>query len=129
MKTTIFQSVFCILVFATTVLSSCQKEDIINADYEISVNEQFQLDFVSNPSTGYDWKWTNEPTVSIVETVSNNLILNPNPNPFFAGGVPGKVNWIFKGVKSGLDTIKFELCQPWNPNSSLEYKKFVVKVR
>ena len=26
MKTTIFQSVFCILVFATTVLSSCQKE-------------------------------------------------------------------------------------------------------
>ncbi len=29
MKTTIFQSVFCILVTATTVLSSCQKEDTI----------------------------------------------------------------------------------------------------
>jgi hypothetical protein len=29
MKTTIFQSVFCILVIATTVLSSCKKEDQI----------------------------------------------------------------------------------------------------
>ena len=63
MKTTIFQFVFCILVTATTVLSSCKKEDIINADYEISVNEQIQFDFVSNPSIGYDWKWTNEPSV------------------------------------------------------------------
>ena len=61
MKTTIFQSIFNFLVFTTTAICPCKKEDIINADYEISINEQFQVDFVSNPTTGYAWKWTNEP--------------------------------------------------------------------
>ena len=45
----------------TTAFVLVKKEDINNADYEISINEQFQVDFVSNSSTGYAWKWTNEP--------------------------------------------------------------------
>ena len=97
----------------------------MKTDYEIAVNESFQLELDSNPTTGYRWEWTNKESVSIVGTLDNKYV---SGSPASAGS-GGKEIWKFKGLKSGLDTIKLEYCRSWEPNSSVDKKTITIKVK
>lgn len=95
------------------------------ADYEVSVNEQFHIDLVSNPTTGYSWAWVNKQTIDIVDTIDRSFMVD---TPVLVGS-GGKEIWKFKGVKSGVDSIKMEYCRPWDSNSTIDSKIIVVKVK
>ena len=119
---------FLITIFA---FISCSEKEVINnpdfikSEYEISVNQSFQINLVSNPTTGYSWKWTNKQFVTVVDTFNNYYI----PNKPILDGSGGKEVWNFKGIKTGADTIKLEYNRSWDPNSTIEIKKILVIVK
>jgi len=97
----------------------------MKTDYEIAVNDSFQLELDSNPTTGYRWEWTNKESVSIVGTLDNKYV---SGSPASAGS-GGKEIWKFKGLMSGIDTIILEYCRSWEPNSTVDKKTITIKVK
>jgi len=97
----------------------------MKSDYEIELNENFQLELDSNPTTGFAWKWTNKQSVTIVDSVGREYI----PNTPVLTGSGGKEIWKFKGIKTGIDTIKLEYCRSWEAASTVTSKTITVKVK
>ena len=95
--------------------------------YEIAVNEEFQIDLASNPTTGYTWQLANKQTLDIVESISQEYI--SDANLFRKSGVGGKEVWKFKGVKSGVDSIIMKYCRPWEADATMDSTVIKVKVR
>ena len=50
----------------------------INVDYDILINEEFEVDFDSNPTTGYSWRWANSQAVEIVDSVGHSYVATPS---------------------------------------------------
>jgi len=120
-----FKKTFSILASAVLILASgCRKNDVINSDYEISVNETFQVELVSNPTTGYTWKWANEQFTNIVDTINWTYV--PDAPELIGSG--GKEVWEFRGIQTGIDTIKLEYCQSWDASSTIESIHLVINV-
>ena len=120
-----FKKTFSILALAILMLTSgCRKNDVTNADYEISIDETFQVELVSNPTTGYTWKWANEQFTSIVDTINWTYV--PDAPELIGSG--GKEVWEFRGIQTGIDTIKLEYCQSWDSSSTIESIHLVIKV-
>lgn len=120
-----FKKNFSILALTVLILASgCRKNDLINADYEISVDETFQVELVSNPTTGYTWKWANEQFTNIVDTINWTYV--PDAPELIGGG--GKEVWEFRGIQTGIDTIKLEYCQSWDASSTIESIHLIIKV-
>lgn len=113
-----------LLKFEQLVRDKIEPESII-VDYEISINGEFQIELISNPTTGYSWAWVNKQTVDIVDTVDWSYIAD---TPVIAGS-GGKEIWIFKGIESGVDSIKMEYCRFWDSNSTIDSKIVIVKVK
>ena len=111
------------------MLSTCSENNKTvgdtKTDYTIAVNENFQIELDSNPTTGYNWNWVNKKSVSIIDTFDYKYI----PNTPVLMGSGGKAIWKFKGIKSGTDTIKLEYCRSWEPNSTVAKKTITVKVK
>ena len=97
----------------------------MKTDFEISVNESFQVELDANPTTGFAWKWTNKDSVSIVDSTGTEYI----PDTPALTGSGGKEIWKFTGLKSGTETIKMEYCRPWDTTSTANTKNVTVKVR
>ena len=115
------------LILASTLLiftSGCKKNNRSNVDYEISVDEIFEVELVSNPTTGYSWKWTNRPFISIVDTIDWNYI-SATPELIGSGGMEV---WEFRGIQAGIDTIKLEYRQSWDSSSTIESKHLLIQV-
>tara|TARA_Y100000991_G_scaffold34742_1_gene22996 strand:- start:3359 stop:3721 length:363 start_codon:yes stop_codon:yes gene_type:complete len=106
------------------LLSGCRKNDLINADYEISVDETFQVELVSNPTTGYTWKWANGEFTTIVDSINWTYVADA-PDLIGSGG---KEIWEFRGVQTGIDTVKFEYSQSWDAGSTIDSIYLVIKV-
>jgi len=97
----------------------------MDSDYEIKVNESFQVEFDSNPTTGFSWKWTNKQNVSIVESKGSEYVPSVPVRP----GSGGKEIWKFKGRQSGSDTLKFQYVRSWDETSGNSTKIITVKVK
>lgn len=114
----------------STMMISCQesddnKFDYPNPDYEISVDESFQLNLAS-PSTdgGYRWVWNNNQS-SIIDSINFSYAID-NPDVVGSGGTE---TWVFKGIKSGIEKIEFEYKRPFEMNSTIQTKEIVVKIK
>jgi len=97
----------------------------MDSDYEIKVNESFQVEFESNPTTGFTWKWENEQNVSIVESKGSEYF----PQVPVLPGSGGKEIWKFKGRQSGSDTLKFQYGRTWDDTSDVTSKNITVTVK
>jgi len=97
----------------------------MKTEYEIAVNESFQIELDANPTTGYAWKWTNQQSVTIVDTFDFEFI--PGTPGSIGGG--GKERWNFRGLSSGTVSIKMEYCKSWDPKSTIELKEIIVRVK
>ncbi len=106
------------------IISQLRTEFNSVSNYVIFINDTFQLELPSNPSTGYSWVWINKQPGSIVDT-SNNSFLPDNPIWIGSGG---NEIWKFKGEKAGIDTVKLEYCRSWEANSTIETKIIIVNV-
>ena len=111
----------------TISLLACNSQKDIKTDYEIKANETFEIELKSNPTTGYSWKWVKNDSPSILDSVSATYLQDKAE----AGmtGVGGKEIWKFKGVKSGIDSLKFEYSRPWEKDAAAEKKKVIVKIK
>lgn len=85
----------------------------------LSVNKDLAwvvLDY--NASTGYTWSYV--PDNSGLVELEEQLTLHPSTK---AAGVPGKKAWIFKAVRKGSGTLRFDHYAPGKkePESSVLY--------
>ncbi|MCX8011448.1 MAG: protease inhibitor I42 family protein [Ignavibacteria bacterium] len=117
-----------IVVLTFFLLLACRSQKLSDEqniyDYEIKLGKSFTIELISNPTTGYSWKWVNKKFDTIVDTFDYEYVPN---NPQLIGG-GGKEVWNFRGSKLGVDTIMFEYNRSWEPESTVEIKKFVVRV-
>ncbi|MBN2572339.1 MAG: protease inhibitor I42 family protein [Ignavibacteriales bacterium] len=101
------------------------KSNLLNEGFEIEVNQTFQVELISNVTTGYSWTWTNKDSVSILDTVGYEYVLD---KPILMGS-GGKEIWTFKGFQKGETKILFEYRRPWESNSTIDKKEIFVKVK
>lgn len=110
--------------------SSCDSSDSaiegneIKADIEVALDSNFVIEFDENPSTGYSWFWEKAQSNHLVDTIYKEYIANQPVLP----GSSGKRIWKFNAKSKGLDTIHFIFKRGDVYDSTVHYKKFVVKV-
>ena len=107
-------------LFLILNISSCEKDN----QPEI-VNSIFRIDFVSNPSTGYTWKWTNKKEITIVDLIDFTF----TPKYPDRCGSPGIETWKFKGKKKGTESLEFKRNRSWDPNSTVDQKTVIITVK
>ena len=110
----------------TLILFSCNTQKTAKTDYELNKNETFDVRLKSNPTTGYSWKWTKNNASKKVDSLSFTYIQDKSEPQMT--GVGGNEIWKFKGIETGVDTLTFEYCRSWEPNSTVETKKISVKI-
>ncbi len=108
-------------------LFSCSSQKEINSDFEINKDETFEISLKANPSTGYSWKLKKDGAAKLVDSVS--AVYTQDKAAEGKTGVGGNEVWKFKGKTAGVETLTLEYCRSWEPNSTIETKKFVVKVK
>jgi inhibitor of cysteine peptidase len=118
-----------LLLLASMLSSTCDKstENVapnLKATYTVGVHEDFTIVMKSNPTTGYSWRWVNSGTVAVVDSIGESYV----PDKPMLDGSGGKEVWKFRGVKTGRDTLIFEYCRPWDPQSTADTNIVVVKV-
>ncbi len=74
-------------------------------DFEIFVNESFEIAIPANHSTPYRWAWLNESDVRIVEKTDYKYISDPAPKGLVGGG--GTEHWTLKAFSPGEVVLKF----------------------
>lgn len=90
-------------------------------------NKTFEVSLPSNSTTGYSWKWINKNPTSFVDTISKTYIATKYKEEIAGSG--GNEIWKFRVNAVGIDTLKFEYCRSWEPNSTIETKKFIIKIK
>lgn len=121
-----------VLLGLVLVVSGCKSSyNIAQADpesdlFEIEKGQTFEIKFVTNASTGYTWVWSNKQSVNVVDSVGDRFVNNAP-----VGMVGASVNryWAFQGVTKGLDTLQFEYCRLFQPNSTIKTRSVIVKVK
>ena len=88
-------------------------------DVKIKVNQEFMIDLVSNPSTGYNWSVNETYDKSVVEFVGNVYI----PADTDRSGAPGQDQWTFRGKSKGTTKLSLYYGRSWEKDSSLETVK------
>ena len=94
------------------------------SDYQVSINKTFEIELVSNPSTGYTWHWANEAKATKVRMVKSNYVSKSAPNLVGGGGVE---QFTFKGVQKGTEIIELIYIRPWEKGAP-PAKRVVYKV-
>ncbi|MDR2979774.1 MAG: protease inhibitor I42 family protein [Bacteroidales bacterium] len=94
--------------------------------FEIKKGETFEIQLVTNASTGFMWTWVNKTDVSIVDSVGIRTE-NPHPEGYLGGSVSRY--WQFQGVQKGTDTLKFDYHRPWNNEEVARQRTITVKVK
>jgi len=94
-------------------------------DYNIAIDEEFTISLKSNSTTGYSWQWVNKQSIDAVDSVAWRYItLNTNLT-----GAGGTEKWTFKGIKSGVDSIKMIYSRPCDIDSAVDSIYVIVKVQ
>jgi inhibitor of cysteine peptidase len=115
------------IIVLTISLFSCNTQKGIKADYEVRKNETFEVSLKANPSTGYSWKWIKDNSSKTVDSI-NSLYVQDKAEPSLTG-IGGNEIWKFRGKEKGVYTLIFEYCRSWEPNSTVETKKIIVKIK
>ena len=117
------KTIFLLLI---VTLFSCNTQKNIKTDFELNKNEIFEISLKTNPTTGYLWKWKKDNSFKIVDSLSTNYVQDKTDAQMT--GVGGNIVWKFKAKQTGIDTLTFEYCRSWEENSTVETKKFIVKI-
>jgi predicted secreted protein len=110
-----------LIIILVISLFSCNTQKNVKVDNKVNQNEEFKISLKANHTTGFSWKWIKNESSQLVDSVSVNYI--PTKVDGEIAGSGGNEIWKFKANESGIDTLKFECCQPWDKNSTVETKK------
>jgi inhibitor of cysteine peptidase len=107
-------------------LFSCETQQDLKTDYVVNKNETFEVSLISNLTTGYSWKWVKDNSSTRIDSVSATYVQDKVASGIVGSG--GNEIWKFKGKEAGVETLTFEYCRSWEPNSTVETKKIVVTI-
>ena len=84
--------------------------NIITKEIELASGGQLTVTLGSNKTTGFQWSEQAQiADPSILEQVSHQN-LSPQSS---VEGAPGKEEWTFKALKSGITTVSMDYSRPW----------------
>jgi inhibitor of cysteine peptidase len=115
------------ILLLTLFFMSCKVQKNQKFDYIIDKNEVLEIKLESNPTTGYSWKWMQNESTKILDSIGAIYVPTKVSNGVVGSG--GVEIFKFKANKSGIDSLKFEYCRPWEQHSTVTVKKFIVKVK
>lgn len=124
------KSIYILCVIIAISACSTTKNNITTDSsgnyFEIKKGDTFEINFVTNASTGFAWFWTNKNEISIADSIGVRTVDN-NPK----GYVGGSTNryWKFEAVKKGTDTLEFEYRRPWDAQEVARQRSVVVTVK
>ncbi len=75
----------------------------------VKVGEEFAIELVSNPTTGYEWKMTGKPDAAILGLTTDEFVAPESS----AAGAPGMHVFRFKALKAGDTNMVFEYARSW----------------
>jgi inhibitor of cysteine peptidase len=106
---------------------SCNAQKNPKFDYIINKNEVLEIKLESNPTTGYSWKWMQNESNKILDSIDAIYVPTKVSNGVVGSG--GTEIFKFKANKSGITSLKFEYCRSWEKHSAVKVKKFSIKVK
>jgi predicted secreted protein len=112
-----------VIIMSFNVFAAIEEPDTINASIESNgttinlLQGQFlELKLVTNPSTGYSWRYVSEIDNNILSEISHDIIKPANPMP----GAKEEEVWTFEAVGCGETSIQLEYLRTWEPNSTIK---------
>ncbi len=76
---------------------------------QVTVGEEFSIILVSNPTTGYSWRFAAPLDNKLLKLTEDKFI----PPDNLRKGAPGEQLWTFRRVGDGSTTISLEYLRPW----------------
>ena len=116
------KTLISLTIILLCTLVSCKKDDQNNQLG--AVNSTFQIELISNPSTGYSWKWVNKESITIVDSANHNF----TPYHPDRKGSSGIETWKFLGKTKGTEVLEFKYNRSWDPNSTVDEKAITITV-
>ncbi|MEG1555139.1 MAG: protease inhibitor I42 family protein [Bacteroidales bacterium] len=124
-----FPTIICIFLLLLGACKSSKKTTGLDSQkdlFEIKVGQTFEIEFITNASTGYSWEWGNQKEVSVVESGESRYV---NMAPKEMMGASSKRYWSFKGVRKGEAILKFEYKRPWENEKPVKTREVKVIVK
>lgn len=78
-------------------------------DVKVKRGKNFRITMLSNPTTGYMWRWNKGTEAVGVDSVGHRY----NPPKSKLSGAGGTECWIFKATKRGCYTLSFDYQRSW----------------
>ncbi len=100
---------------------------VLSADVPatIKVGGEFAVVLKGNPSTGYQWTYTAEPSGMVEETARESFSAVPEPMI----GSPVFIVWKFKADAEGKAVLTYLHYRPWEkPETAIDRATYVVKI-
>jgi predicted secreted protein len=88
-------------------------------DISIKKNQEFMINLVSNPSTGYSWSVNDNYDKSVIGLVSNEFKSADTE----LVGASGHDQWIFNGLSNGNTKLEFTYGRSWEKDPAQENVK------
>jgi len=107
--------------FIYTTNSTPSKITVGDDQQNISVkkNQEFMINLVSNPSTGYSWTVNDNYDKNVIGLVNNEF----KPAETELSGAPGQDQWTFNGISNGNTKLIFTYGRSWEKNPAQETVK------
>ncbi|MBN2225065.1 MAG: protease inhibitor I42 family protein [Deltaproteobacteria bacterium] len=100
---------------------------VLSADVPttVMVGGEFAVVLEENPSTGYTWDYSIDPTGLAVETAKESFAAVPEP----MAGSPVNTVWKFRADAEGEATLTYLYYRPWEkPETAINRQVFTVKI-
>lgn len=115
------------ILILTLFFVSCNAQKKTKFDYIINKNKVLEIKLESNPTTGYSWKWMQNDSNKILDSIETIYVPTKVSNGVVGSG--GAEIFKFKANKSGTTSLKFEYSRSWEKHSAVKVKKFIIKVK
>jgi predicted secreted protein len=116
-----------VIIILVIFLFSCNSRKEIEADYGVSKDGILEISLKSNPTTPFSWYWIKNDASKLVDSID--VFYIRDKAPLQMNGVGGTQIWKFKGKKNGIDTLIFQYCRFREPESTIEIKRIIVKIK
>jgi predicted secreted protein len=118
-----------LIAIAIAGVANAQKSKVSDPKpyYEIRKGGTITFRLLEHTGGGYMWQWKNQTQVNVVDTVSVRIQSTSTDSRKI--GAPTYSIWTFKGIKRGVETLRFEELRVFQKNSTINTKEIVVRVR
>lgn len=104
MKKILYISLLLLLMVGCKSQKQMVSIDTKTDEAVLKKGQSIEIEFITNASTGYWWKWNNKEEITIVDSVDNRY---ESKAPAGMVGASAHRFWKFQAVEKGTQTLKF----------------------